>query len=93
MSTPSTDATATTQLRGFLLLRGLIIPIPTDRKFIIGREKNACDIALPDQRISKQHIVIRCREQKYIITDMDSMNGTYLNGEKSQRLLYPDARG
>lgn len=82
MSASTTATKAPNTPRGFLLLRGIIIPIPLDRKFIIGRDKQSCDIAFPDQRVSKQHILIRYREQKYTITDMDSMNGIYLNGEK-----------
>lgn len=68
--------------RGFLLLRGLILPIPRSRKFIVGRDKNTCDVALPDQRVSKQHLIIMYRENKYVVTDLESVNGTYLNGEK-----------
>lgn len=82
MSEETHDTVKNTQLRGFILLRGLILPVPHNRSFILGRDKNSCNIALPDQRISKQHLSIVFRESKYVITDLDSVNGTFLNGEK-----------
>lgn len=39
-------------------------------------------MALPDERISKQHALIHFRKNKFVIWDMDSMNGTCLNGKQ-----------
>lgn len=81
------QAASSDPVRGFILLRGLIIAIPHDRRFILGRDKNSCDIALPDQRVSKKHIAIEYRESKYVVSDLSSANGTFLNGEKVTKSL------
>lgn len=60
-------------------------------KFVIGRKKN-CDIAFPDLRIvSNEHCAFVWRNEKWNIDDLDSKNGTYVNGIRlmkgaSQRL-------
>jgi phage tail-like protein len=40
------------------------------------------DVQLQDQRVSRQHAVIACSEQACRIADLDSSNGTYLDGER-----------
>jgi uncharacterized protein (TIGR02996 family) len=40
------------------------------------------DIVLPAGNISKRHARIVCKDDKYIIVDLKSTNGTYVNGRK-----------
>lgn len=47
---------------------------------LIGRERN-CNICLPMQDISKEHSEIYLSREGWMIADLNSHNGTYLNGE------------
>lgn len=50
-------------------------------KTLIGRDKN-CTISLPDDdRVSRRHAAILKKGDNYWLTDLRSVNGTYLNGE------------
>lgn len=54
--------------------------------FIFGREESLADVVLAHPSCSKEHAVLQYRKTKkgpalYLI-DLDSTNGTYLNGEK-----------
>ncbi|WBW49237.1 FHA domain-containing protein [Peptoniphilus equinus] len=48
---------------------------------IIGRS-NRCDITIKDKFVSKEHLAIREDEGSYFIEDLNSQNGTFLNGEE-----------
>ena len=48
---------------------------------VVGRG-NECDLLLPERQISRQHIRIRRSGGQYIIEDIDSKNGTWVNGRK-----------
>jgi hypothetical protein len=38
-----------------------------------------CEIVLRDQAVSAKHASLRYRDHKFVLTDLDSTNGTYLN--------------
>lgn len=46
----------------------------------IGRE--GCDILLPDERVSRRHAQITLEGNIPTITDLNSTNGTFVNGER-----------
>jgi pSer/pThr/pTyr-binding forkhead associated (FHA) protein len=47
----------------------------------IGRDKN-CEISIPvDRYISKKHAMLRLWSEGYILEDLGSTNGTYVNEE------------
>ena len=51
-------------------------------KTLIGRAKE-CTITLPDdERVSRRHAAIIKKGDNYWLTDLRSINGTYLNGER-----------
>jgi pSer/pThr/pTyr-binding forkhead associated (FHA) protein len=52
-----------------------------DRTLIIGRSPR-CDIYIEDTQSSRQHCKIYPKEGRYCLEDIDSHNGTYVNGEK-----------
>lgn len=56
----------------------------------IGRSRD-CDILLPDLTLSRHHAEIRSRPEGFFLCDLNSVNGTRLNGEriKSERRVYP----
>lgn len=47
----------------------------------IGRSSSN-DICIPEQHVSRQHAVITYREGMFMINDLDSANGTFVNNEK-----------
>lgn len=54
---------------------------PLDRdRLEIGRDPT-CDIILPDRVVSRHHAVIERREEGYVLSDIGSKNGTFVNGE------------
>ena len=48
---------------------------------IIGTSPDA-DILVKDDTVTGRHASIRCKEGKCVLSDLDSSNGTYLNGGK-----------
>jgi pSer/pThr/pTyr-binding forkhead associated (FHA) protein len=46
---------------------------------VIGRDK-AADVTPTDARISRRHAVIVYLDDSYILKDLDSTNGTIING-------------
>jgi pSer/pThr/pTyr-binding forkhead associated (FHA) protein len=73
---PSQDA------QGYLMLRGLIIPLSHEGEFVLGRDKSECSVVLAHEHISKQHAIISYRSGRYFIRDLGSLNGSYVNGER-----------
>ena len=53
---------------------------------VIGKLENACDAVLDLPTVSRIHAKIRKREEEYYLSDMNSRNGTIVNG----RLLLPE---
>ncbi len=58
-------------------------------EMIIGRG-DECDIVLPVRQISRQHVRISRDGEAYYASDLESKNGTWVNGEplKDRRRLY-----
>jgi len=44
-----------------------------------------CDIRLPDQGVSRRHCTIEHAGKRLLIVDLESANGSYINGEPIQR--------
>ncbi len=52
-----------------------------EEAIIIGRDEEG-DIMLPDRQVSRQHIRIYRENDQYYITDLESKNGTWVNGQR-----------
>lgn len=48
-------------------------------EFVIGRGSD-CEIILPERQVSRYHAKITHENGKYVLHDLDSKNGTHLNG-------------
>jgi diguanylate cyclase (GGDEF)-like protein len=65
----------------------LAVPIPLEREeVILGRALEA-DVRINDKKVSRQHARITTvrtgeDEESYILTDLDSRNGIFLNGQR-----------
>lgn len=60
-------------LRGFRLSRR--------RPVTVGRDTSN-DVVLADRSVSGYHAVVRSVQGEWIVADLDSRNGTFLNGEQ-----------
>lgn len=61
-----------------------------DAEYTIGREPNN-GIQVPDSSVSGLHAKVRKTAEGYMLEDLNSRNGTYVNGERIQsRLLKSD---
>jgi pSer/pThr/pTyr-binding forkhead associated (FHA) protein len=54
--------------------------IPKDRA-TIGRSIR-CDVAIPEESISREHCLIERQDGHYFITDLESANGVFINGKR-----------
>lgn len=52
-----------------------------DTRFSIGRSSES-SLCLPVACVSKNHAVIGCCEDKLVLRDLDSTNGTFVNGDQ-----------
>lgn len=48
---------------------------------IVGRS-DLSDICFEDDRLSRQHFALEFDGKRYFVTDLDTTNGTYLNGKR-----------
>jgi pSer/pThr/pTyr-binding forkhead associated (FHA) protein len=52
---------------------------PLDRPKIVVGSHESCDIVIDHSSISRKHLVIIGRDEKYFVADQGSMNGSYIN--------------
>ncbi len=75
-------------------LEAYLIPYPIEsfsrpiliegQQTFIGRDPNG-SIKIAGKTVSRQHAVITCGNGRFFIEDLDSQNGTYLNGKPIQK--------
>ena len=58
------------------------------RAFSLGRDLG-CEVSTPDPLASRRHAEIGHEDSKWWIRDLDSHNGTYLNGKRISREFLP----
>ncbi len=57
-----------------------------DKKIILGRNKNLCQVTVDDSRVSREHCLVTALPGDfYEIKDLGSTNGTYVNGSRIAR--------
>lgn len=61
-------------------------PLNRRKAFIIGRD-DTCDLVLSDRQVSRHHAAIRWNGKFYQIEDLESTNGTHLNGNSASSAL------
>jgi hypothetical protein len=72
----------------FLIVNGADIFVLDQSLVNIGRRSNN-DLVIDDPRISRSHAQLRAIRGKYVIFDLDSKGGTYVNGQRvPQRTLH-----
>jgi pSer/pThr/pTyr-binding forkhead associated (FHA) protein len=65
---------------GVLKGQRLLVKVPIVN---IGRAEY-CDLVIPDDSVSSQHAKLTRREGVWVLTDLDSTNGTLVDGERIQ---------
>ena len=61
-----------------------LIILPRTQPFRIGRD-SSCDLQLFDVRVSRNHAQIDFSAGEYVLSDLNSSNGVYLNGVRLTR--------
>ena len=55
------------------------IPFSAPHRFYVGKSER-CDARIADQQISRRHLALDVRDGALHVTDLDSTNGTFVNG-------------
>ncbi len=58
------------------------IKLAKGRQYLIGRSRDV-DIILPDERVSRRHAALKWSGTGFALVDLQSTNGTYVNGGKA----------
>jgi pSer/pThr/pTyr-binding forkhead associated (FHA) protein len=74
----------------FLLNKSEPIALRTEAEFVLGRAGDSTSEAVVDLTdhdgfalgVSRRHAQIRAAGEKYVLTDLNSSNGTWLNGQR-----------
>jgi hypothetical protein len=53
-------------------------------RLLIGRDRD-CDVRATEPTVSRRHAELLCRDGGWIVRDLNSMNGTLLNGQRVGR--------
>lgn len=56
---------------------------------VVAGSGAACDLALTDDRISDRHVEIKPEEGRFVVTDLQSKNGTMYEGSLIARVVVP----
>ena len=67
----------------FLIINGTVTFPLTKSVVNIGR-RSTCDLVLEDPLVSRDHLQLRSQNGKFIIFDLGSLGGTFLNNQKCQ---------
>ena len=68
---------------------GFRIPLPAGSTVTLGR-KRSNTVPIKDDGVSREHAEIVCTDDNWVLRDLDSLNGTYVNGiAVSQTTLRP----
>lgn len=73
----------------FLIVEGTKA-IPLDKIITSVGRSHENTLVLDDPRVSRQHLQIRVIREQFVLFDLNSSGGTYINGQRvSQGMLYP----
>lgn len=68
---------------------GYRYPVASER-FIIGRSRKECDLAIADTNVSRQHAQVEWFNGCFHIVDLGSTNGIEFNGQRVYRRIIRD---
>ena len=53
-----------------------------DRSLLVLGKSSSVDANIDNQYVSRRHFQVRCQDELFFISDLDSTNGTFINGER-----------
>lgn len=56
--------------------------LPIEDYIVVGRKKEVCHVVIDDDSVSKKHCEFSYSDGQYYVRDLDSANGTFVNGDK-----------
>lgn len=62
-------------------LRPRSLPVLVGAQLVVGRSR-ACQVVLGDETVSRRHAELRFRDGRWMLRDLGSSNGTYVNGRR-----------
>jgi two-component system cell cycle response regulator len=68
---------------------GEIFPLAPGRARVIGRRED-CDVAIRDDGVSRRHASIEVRGEGALLRDLESANGTWVDGKREREVLLAD---
>ena len=68
--------------RCFLVSKDVVVPLSTQQPVVLGRDPVAANFLLSDDRVSRVHAMILFRDGQYLVKDLNSSNGTFVNGRR-----------
>ncbi len=68
---------------------GRVTLLPANQVCRLGRDP-ALDVCLDDPKASRVHVEIFCENEQWMLKDLNSKNGTYVNGQQVSRVLLND---
>ena len=51
----------------------------------VGRDASQCDIVIDDSTVSRQHARVRLEDGRFVLYDLASSNGTFVNDQQVQK--------
>ena len=57
----------------------------TKERFLLGRSKSQADLVLDDPNVSRQHAAIERVGDQWVLADLGSTNGCYIDGQRVSR--------
>lgn len=60
------------------------VPVPEQGVLVLGRSRR-CDLTIPSPDASRRHAEIVYQDGGYVLRDLGSTNGTYVNGRRVQQ--------
>ena len=89
MESQKTDVPEDLPQNAFLIIHGTKV-FPLNKLIInIGRRMEN-DLVIDDPRVSRDHAQLQVNNGRYVIFDLNSTGGTYVNSQRShQSMLYP----
>ena len=77
----SGKSSAAASLSGREFGKNLYFKIDKD-PFILGKKRDKADGVINDKSVSRMHAAIRKKNGRYFVSDLNSTNGTYINGRR-----------